>query len=93
VGYSYAVVNGHPVFVVSFFLLFLLAHDFGEPSRRILDEPPEATIVCRRGVAEPEPAESSRRRSHLEYSMDSPRLKDHANQPECQNGSLRHGEP
>lgn len=45
VSHANAVVNGHPVFAVLFFLLFFLAHDLDEPSRRILGEPPEAAVV------------------------------------------------
>ena len=44
-GHAYAVVDRHPIFAVLFFLLFLLAHDFGELSRRILGEPPEPAIA------------------------------------------------
>lgn len=44
-GYAYAVVDRHPVFEVSFFLLFFLAHERGKLSRRILGEPPESTVA------------------------------------------------
>jgi hypothetical protein len=66
VGYACAVVDRHPVFGVSFFFLFFLAHGPDGFSRRISGEPPEPAIVRRRGVAESEPAESSRPRSHFE---------------------------
>jgi hypothetical protein len=45
VGYTYAVVDRHPVFEVLFLLLLFLAHDLGELSRRILGEPPGPAIV------------------------------------------------
>jgi hypothetical protein len=51
-GYAYAVVDRHPSFEVPFFLLFFPAHERGNPSRRILGEPPGPAIVRRRGVAE-----------------------------------------
>jgi hypothetical protein len=44
-GYAYAVVDRHPVFEVSFFLLFLLAHGLGELSRSVLGEPPKPMIA------------------------------------------------